>query len=251
MKVVSQLALHCVQETALGALTVQQAQKICQLCCNDIESALAQGPGVKFPVLDMLAQLGSGGTHSNNMWAELSKKLKTPQVNAAVSSTTLPVRKPRSEQTHPDIILYRPVSVDILYPHAMFARLFNDYPEAFKLRVRPSDEETEFFWHSMQGSPQLENHPVLLRENYTRQAVPIALHGDGVPTTGVGKSWGKSMDSWHWSSMLSKGDTLSISFLIMSMFQNLFANGRVGNTKTVFWKRMRCAFFVRAKSFHI
>ena len=46
----------------------------------------------------------------------------------------------------------------------------------------------------MEDNPQLKDHPVLYRKDWKRRAIPLVLHGDGVPLTGIGKSWSKLMD---------------------------------------------------------
>ena len=46
----------------------------------------------------------------------------------------------------------------------------------------------------MEDDPQLKDHPVLYRKDWKRHAMPVVLHDDGVPLTGIGKSFGKLMD---------------------------------------------------------
>ena len=50
--------------------------------------------------------------------------------------------------------------------------------------------------------------------------MPISLHGDGVPVTGVGRSWSKSYDALTWTSCVASGDTVSIFNFIVGMFKD-------------------------------
>ena len=61
-----------------------------------------------------------------------------------------------------------------------------------------------------------------LRGNYKRKAVPIALHGDGVATTAVGKSCSESVEGFSWQSclMMGRGGVTLTNFLICMIFKN-------------------------------
>ena len=75
----------------------------------------------------------------------------------------------------------------------------------------------------MEDNPQLTDHPVLYRTDWKRRAIPLVLHGDGVPLTGVGKSGSKLMDVFSVSSLLGRGSTRTKMFLIFSFFTSLSA----------------------------
>ena len=64
------------------------------------------------------------------------------------------------------------------------------------------------------------------------------IHGDGVPVTGVGKSWGKSCNIYNWGSMLAAGKTVEIVFWIYSCFDVLYATG----TSTRIFKILQWSF---------
>ena len=71
-----------------------------------------------------------------------------------------------------------------------------------------------------------------------RRAIPIFFHGDGVPTTGVGKSWGKTLNVFDWGSLLARGATQQIVFWIWSVFAQV-ASPRA---MRLFWKIMKWSF---------
>ena len=69
----------------------------------------------------------------------------------------------------------------------------------------------------------MKDHPVLYRKDWKRRAIPLVLHGDGVPLTGIGKSWSKLVDVFSVSSLLGRGSTRMRMFLIFSFFTSLSA----------------------------
>ena len=75
----------------------------------------------------------------------------------------------------------------------------------------------------MEGNPQLKDHPVRARRDWKRRAIPLVLHGDGVPLTGLGKNRSKFMDGFSISSLLGRGSTRQKMFLIFSFFTSLSA----------------------------
>ena len=85
----------------------------------------------------------------------------------------------------------------------------------------------------------MKGNPLQRVRNWRRRAIPIFFHGDGVPVTGVGKSWGKSVDSYNWGSLLAQGSTADLVFLIWAIFQELQLRAR---TKKLFWKIMTWSF---------
>ena len=120
------------------------------------------------------------------------------------------------------------------------------------MRMVPSKESLHDFWEAMRGTKLLEGHPVLThpceaapaarRGTFRDWAVPLSLHVDGVPVTGVGKAWSKTLDVYSWCSLLAKGITVHFNFWIWSVFIGLISNG-VYNTKNTFWKILSWSFY--------
>ena len=75
------------------------------------------------------------------------------------------------------------------------------YRRVCRRRHLPMPQSLEEVLDSMEGNPQLNDHPVLLRESWKKKAIPLCIHGDGVPLTGLGKSWSKFMDVFTVSSI--------------------------------------------------
>ncbi len=57
--------------------------------------------------------------------------------------------------------------------------------------------------------------------DHAEKCFPIAIHGDGFPCMGIGKSWGKVMDSWQWSSLLSHATSKCCVWMIFCVHQVL------------------------------
>ena len=98
--------------------------------------------------------------------------------------------------------------VPLFEPHATMATLY-EHPQKniFNERILPDVDELERFWNAMEDNPQLKDHPVRARRDWKRRAIPLVLHGDGVPLTGLGKSRTKFMDVFSISSLLGRGST--------------------------------------------
>ena len=83
------------------------------------------------------------------------------------------------------------------------------------------------FWEAIRHHPLLNGHVVKRQPRWNRRCIPISVHGDGVPVTGVGKSWGKSMEMLSWASCLASGATLSTFNFIYGIFATaLVTEGR-------------------------
>jgi len=71
------------------------------------------------------------------------------------------------------------------------------------------------------GGRHFLSHPVRLIEGFADKFIPFAIHGDGFPCMGVGKSWGKVMDAWQWSSILCGARSKQCVWLIFLVHQVL------------------------------
>ncbi len=102
--------------------------------------------------------------------------------------------------------------------------------QAFALHICPSRARLRKFWDSMEGSPQLHDHPMKLRPNWKDRAIPISFHGDGVPITGVDKSWSHSMTMYSWTSMVGVGSLEQLMNLIWAVFKDAISKGALKDT---------------------
>lgn len=60
---------------------------------------------------------------------------------------------------------------------------------------------------------------MMRQPNWKSRFIPIFLHGDGTPITGIGKTWSKSSQIWNWGSLLARGSTVEVVFWIWSCYK--------------------------------
>ncbi len=99
----------------------------------------------------------------------------------------------------------------MMYPHEWFATLYSEHQNVFKkILLGGSNTSCEDFWRSVSDWPAYKYHSVAsFSADELKMTVPLALHGDGSPTIGVGKSWAMSTDNWSLTSLLAVGPTLT------------------------------------------
>ena len=89
-------------------------------------------------------------------------------------------------------MVYQEKAANVLCPHALFSNIYHHYPEIWRTRIMESEAVLEEFWEAMEGHPLLDH--VKLRERsdgYRQTCVPLRIHGDDTPVTGIGKGWTK------------------------------------------------------------
>lgn len=189
---------------------------------------LLTGSNETFQDLDLVASLGAEGKYPNNINKELMAKLGGINISEPlqVDMPMLTRSKEFRIQNHQKLLL----------PHTVFSDLYNNYPAAWRDRVLPSTAKLNEFWREMEDSPALANHPVKQIPNWQSRAIPISIHTDAVPVTGVGKTWGKSVDVYSWCSLLGRGSTLEFNFYIWSIFSKLVCTMNLFSTKKKFWR---------------
>ncbi|CAK8992493.1 Uncharacterized protein SCF082_LOCUS3127 [Durusdinium trenchii] len=95
-------------------------------------------------------------------------------------------------------------------------------------------EGLETFWAQMSKHPACENHQLLLEPGYARKTIPVHIHGDCVPCTGIGKVWSKGLLALHWTSALSNGSSKTNCFSLFTVFEKLVAHGENGTVDRLF-----------------
>ena len=222
----SQLVAFLIQQWAWGEISAQMVQKIASRAHADI-TCVREGTPIDLDPLATLSSLGGHGTYPNHCSGELHNKISGVHLSPLTLSKiwTTNVNGLHPTQREQPLIL----------PHVLFADMYNKYPAAFAKRVCPSRERLLEFWDAMADNPQLMEHPVTTRPNYKTRAVPISLHGDAVPVTGVGKAWSRSLDLFSWCSLLGVGLTMEFNFFIWGIFKTIVSEKFMRNTKHNFW----------------
>ena len=116
----------------------------------------------------------------------------------------------------------------MLLPHELFAAIYQFYPLQWDRIVYGSKLTCNKFWDAVQGGPQFQSHPVRHREDFRNKCIPLKIHGDGTPVTGLGKGWGKLVDIFSVSSLLICGPTILRNLLMWLIFQHLICKERGG-----------------------
>ena len=120
-----------------------------------------------------------------------------------------------------------------LWPHELFSIIYHGYPQVWIARACPSVDTIREFWDAMVGNPQMDNADITAKPNLRSKCIPITIHGDGVPVSGLGKSWSKLIDVWHWTSLLGSGGTMDMCMYIFSVYQRSLS--KVYGFKTYNW----------------
>ena len=119
-----------------------------------------------------------------------------------------------------------------LLPHEIFSHIYENNRAAFnKLFIPDGPSSLRKIWSQCRGAACLQNQPVLDNLNPSK-CIPIAVHGDEVPTAGRGKCWVKMALVFTWFSLVANqmptkvkricepqpGGSQHIYFFILSSF---------------------------------
>ena len=129
-------------------------------------------------------------------------------------------------------------------PHQQFAHLYETNPESFKLHMLPDKHELSSFWTSVIDTPAAQSLPEIHNRKWRQFAIPLGLHGDEVPITGLGKVWAKlALTFGFYSLMVAKtgAATVDLMFWIWACFEGVVLHGKDG-TIEVFMTILKWSF---------
>eukprot|EP00959_Pyramimonas_sp_CCMP1952_P309646 6480016-Pyramimonas_sp.AAC.1 len=219
----SELARSLVKKWAWGMCSATECQDIALCGYNDLKAVLvsADQPESFIPnSIYHLASLGTWGKHHGNISKEMIAWLGEPKYPPA-RKFELKVKVPRPRGT---IVTIRSVSVGMLDIHSTFSHLFRNDRATFDYKFLGhggSQETLHKFWSEVirRKDPRLQGHPMCGRPDWTRKAIPFALHGDAVPVIRIGKPGSESLECISVQSLLASGPTLKIKLLMYAMFE--------------------------------
>ena len=193
------LAFSLVTKWAWGHLSPQEVQSTAADAIADMKSfGMEQLP----QWLSKFAALGSDGVHPNNMHAELLRMFE-PQSSV-----------PKPLVVHLDFKGQHALQ-SLMLPHELFSALYHYYPSTFQKHFMPGGhEQVSKCWSKFAQHPSMEGHEIFALKNYKHRALPLNLHGDGVPITGKGKVWVKMMLTLSWTGCLAEGSSKDTCNLI-------------------------------------
>jgi hypothetical protein len=227
----SQLFLFLIHSWSWGLMPATLVQQIALLAVEDIEN---ERKGVlNCGELRKLSKLGYYGKAKYQCNADLLKLADS--IDAPVFPNPKQLELPIKDKGEPG---YKLAHQGIYWPHEILAHLYHKAPSFFRQNICSGTGAIKEFWRAMRGHPMLESHPMKGEAQWEQKFIPIAVHGDGVPITGIGRSWSKSMDIWSWSSCLVSTPTLLSHFLIIGLYSLMLSKIPEGMTEEVFYKAL-------------
>ena len=227
-KMESHLFVLLMTQLAWGSMSCALCHSIAKAATLDMRAAK---DGAEFPDLEHLGNLAAG--KAGNVWRDVMQK-----ADAGNMPKPYKVSMPYSGGPQP---------TSILLPHEYFAAM-HDNPIAWAKAILSDSSKVAVFWDTVVDHPMMQGHPVKLRPDYRNKCIPLAMHGDEVPITGVGKVWAKCTLMLSWFSILANalgGGTLDIMIYIWGVFEKFVVAstaGGVPGTMKVFWSIMRWSF---------
>ena len=137
------------------------------------EAAVVSSPR---PQMSALAALGSHGAYKGNITRDLRQLLH-------LGSNDMPepyiIKVPMWDSTcNPPTVKER--ELPIVLPHEIAATLYAKYRADFDRWIGTRESIAEF-WSQVHPDDPRRSHPVFGQELYSERAIPVRMHGDGVP----------------------------------------------------------------------
>jgi hypothetical protein len=196
----SKLASLLMRHRQWGMITAIFAQEIAHAAWQD---------GADHPDLKRISKIANYGEAPDNASRDFEKLVPVSQLSCVLCSFTSYLKQSFLSTTSMQ------VTQSMVLPHMLFAQLYARHKPAFLENVLGgSADRISEFWDAVKLSPTSLQHRVRSRADYTTRAIPLTLHGDGVPVAGVGKAWSRSAETYSWSSIIGRGKTLLTNFFI-------------------------------------
>ena len=239
----SKLAFVILTAIVRGACSPQFGQKLAQAGLDDVKSTLDDLDVL--PELTKIASIGTNGKHPQNCRTDLFNRVASvPRLIASV--VMLPIKNLKH------VAGWKLEPAHLLLPHEVFSQMYASYKVKFHELFMPSVAKVLDFWTAVRQHPLLRNNPLLDIPDWMTTVVPLWMHGDGVATVGVAKSWSKMMDCISFGSMLSTHNTTFDScFMSWSKYKAACSTkDGLGHTMNQYWSIMRWSWEVLFEGRH-
>ena len=206
----SQLAMLLLSLFAWGQISPQLAQRLAHAAYQDACAMKNEKSDLRD--LKSIGMIGDQGRYANKCYGDLIK--------------AIPFKLQIPEPQHCKLLFKQPLhwlSQAMMLPHELFACIYTNFKTTWNKRILPSRERLQRFWNTNKEHPAFSGSKIKHIELYDQLVVPLLLHGDDVPITGVGKGWCQSMTTFSWSSMIGTGTTKELMYLIFGVFEKLRA----------------------------
>ena len=165
--------------------------------------------------LRQLAAAGTNGQHQHKCYADVMKVAAPDNRLPSAFLQRLPFKAP-----------LQTLLQAFLLPHMLFSAIYHSYPDTWRQCICPDAKRVEEFWRSVEGSPCVVA-AIKAKRNFRQRLIPLALHGDVVPVTGLGKGWVQTVTNFSWYSLLTRAASTADSlFFIWAMFDKLQKRAR-------------------------
>ena len=172
----SKVVAYLLKNVAWGILSAPQARDVADFVKQDMD-AVMNGQRKAYTQVCEIQRCGTAGAHPQN----ISKQL----TNVFIETLSAPWEAMLYIKNLSGISV--PQVQRLFLPHVWLSDLYNNCNPAFQKLLCPSTAKLRQFWQTQVGNPQLDGHPMTARTNWRSRAIPISLHGDGVPTIGLAK----------------------------------------------------------------
>lgn len=243
----SKLIHHLLADFAWGVLSAQKLQAVAMsslrdlrqlrkrivqsIMCEPSSSSSSSSPaGASSSThverdVQMVASIGCSGQYQNKCYADLMARIEPNMSLPRPYKCKLKFSGSLGEQLQ-----------EILLPHEMLSAFYKS-PKFWKRVILPDENHPLEFWTAQRVGkhPQWNGHPLQgMDDSALSKVIPISLHGDEVPVTGIGKQWSKKMVNWSWHSMLSYSASVKKSqFFIWSIFDKAGVKEGSGGYNTI------------------
>ncbi|CAK9091525.1 unnamed protein product [Durusdinium trenchii] len=221
----SKLARYLLKKFAWGEYSAQEAQATAQASFKDVraiqEACMAAPPTTAgasasssswlltphaHPIeqdLESVATIGVSGQYSNKCYSDLMKKVE-PNISLPQPHQVQPrFANPLGERIQ-----------EILLPREMLAAIY-EHKATWDKVILPDEGLPLKFWRAQKNGKPLEH----FADRELGKVIPLSLHGDEVPVTGIGKQWSRKMVNFSWHSLLSTTASVRDSqFFIWALF---------------------------------
>lgn len=214
-----------------GQFSPQMFQKVMDLFEQDLQRH-EQGL-LNTDAIHKFASMGTKGTYPNNIWRDFKALLPKPKLPKP-HDVLLPM-------VHNTLGIFSR-KVPMILPHELFAAIYKHYPDMWLKIIYGGPERCRKFWNGVRNGPHFKQHPVRTRDGFETKCVPLKLHGDGTPVTGLGKGWSKMVDIFSLSSMLVYSCPIVHNLLIFLLFQGLQCVRDGHHTLNVFYRKLVWSF---------
>ena len=127
------------------------------------------------------------------MARDLTKHMTETPFEAALEHVLLPIHKGAA-------VMYEEHYV--LMPHKLWSIMYKYDSGLFERHFLGGQaNNASKFWKGMRGSKLNEKLELLQLD--PSKTIPLKIFGDGIACTGLGKSWSKSAETFHFASLLS------------------------------------------------